>query len=99
MKGWISMENWWPEDSHLSKGWSLGHLQSFIAIAVNGFICQRLQGLVNHLKVRAGEGGCYLRIVYQQEVFVVVEYYVVCKSALLLAPAFPSQFKRDFRMQ
>ena len=99
MKGWLSVETWWPEEGHLSKGISLGNPQGFIAIAVNGFICQRLQDLVNHLTVWPGEGGCYLRIVYQQEVFVVVEYCVACKSALLLAPAFPLQLERDFRMQ
>lgn len=42
--------------------------------------------------------GWYLGIVYQQEVFVVVEYYVVCKSSLLLAPAFP-QLKEYFKVQ
>lgn len=94
-----ALETWWPEEGHLSRGLSLGNPQGFIAIAVNGFICQRLQDLVNHLKVWAGEGGCYLRTVYQQEVFIVVEYYVVRKSALLLAPAFPLQLERYFRMQ
>lgn len=51
MKGWISVETWWAEEGHHSKGVSLGNPQGFIAIAVDGFICQRLQNLVNHLKV------------------------------------------------
>lgn len=60
-----------------------GTLQVIIAIVINGFISQRLQNLVEHLKVWAVEG-LNLGIVYQQEVSV----DVVCKSSVLLAPAF-----------
>ena len=92
MTGRLGVETWWPKEGHLSQGVSQRNTEGFVAIAVNGFICQRLQAPVKHLKVWAGEGVCYLRIVYQQEVFLVVEYYVVCKSALLLAPS--STWKR-----